>query len=307
MGAWTVEPARLRGIWGFPLTPFRGGEVDLDLLADLTERQIDGGVDVICVCGAIAQGEALTLAERLECIRTVAALAAERLPVVAAFPGDADAPYLAEAAIGAGSSALLVMPVDGAVLEVEDCLAAVGSAAPGLPLVLYHRAPLQLEPDDVRRLCANTHLAGLKDGHRDVRLFRRLHAAGGDQLIWLSAWEDVAVPFWSLGCNAFAPASAAYAPAYSRAWLDRLDGGDVAGATRLLESHAYPMVDLRLSRPNIDITAVKAAMTASGIPAGESRPPAARLTAAEVTRVEQLVIRLQHALAEAAGGSEVRA
>ena len=277
------------------------------LLAELTERQIEGGVDVICACGAIAQGEALTPAERRECLRTIATLTAGRLPVVAAFPGDEDAPHLAEEAMGVGVSAFLVMPVDRVVHAIEDCLAAIGSAAPGIPLVLYHRPPLHLEPDDVRRLCGNIQLAGLKDGHRDVRLFRRVHAAGGEHLIWLSAWEDVALPFWSLGCNAFAPASVAYAPAYSRAWLARLDAGDVAGAARLLECHAYPMVDLRLSRPGIEISAVKAAMAASGIPAGQSRPPAARLTSAEVDRVEQLVTQLRHALQELVVGPEALA
>jgi dihydrodipicolinate synthase/N-acetylneuraminate lyase len=104
------------------------------------------------------------------------------------------------------------------------------------------------------------------------------------------------LPFWVLGCEAFTPVSVAYAPGYSRAWLECLAANDIAGAARLLEAHAYPMVDLRLSRPNIEITAVKAAMLAYGIPAGESRPPAEPLTGGELAAIDRLVSELDVAL-----------
>jgi 4-hydroxy-tetrahydrodipicolinate synthase len=307
MGSLSTTLARMHGIWGFPPTPFRGDAVDLDLFAALIEHQVAGGVDAICACGALAQGELLTPAERRSCVSVAAGVTAGRLPLVVALPADDDAPLLAEEAAGAGASALLLMPVEGDLAAVSRRLAAVASVATETALLLYHRPPLYLEPDDARRLCMDGLLDGIKDGHRDVRLFRRLRSAVGEEALWVCSWEDLVLPFWVLGCEAFTPVSAAYAPGYSRAWLECLTANDIAGAARLLEAHAYPMVDLRLSRPNIEITAVKAAMTACGIPAGETWPPAEPLTAGEVAAVERLVSELHGALEAVGAGMEAQA
>lgn len=286
-----------QGIWGFPLTPFGAHGIDLDLLATGTEHQIDGGVDAICACGTIAQGDRLSDRERVACQRAIVAVAGERVPVLATVVEGPAAPSQAEAAVDAGASAILVIPTSPGPAALGDGLRAIADAAAGVPLVLYHRPPLRLGSEDLRRLSATVpELAWLKDGHRDVRGFRQLRAAA-PHLRWVSAWEDVALAFWALGCDSFAPASTAYAPEYSVAWRTCLTAGDLAGAGALLEAHAYPLVDLRLSRDGIDIAVVKAAMEACGVRAGGSRPPAEALTDAERRAVDALVERMREALA----------
>jgi 5-dehydro-4-deoxyglucarate dehydratase len=296
MGLPETNSSRLRGIWGFPPTPFREDRVDLDQLEATAERQIAGGVDALCICGAIAQGDLLTPDERRDCLRAVSGLTAGRLPLIVAMPTDDDAPLLAAEAMGAGAAALLVMPLEADTTAIGARLAGIQAAAPGAEVVLYHRPPLLLTPDDARRLYGEGLVGGFKDGHRDVRLFRRLRGAAGDGALWVCSWEDMTLPFWALGCEAFTPVSAAYAPEYARAWFEHLTENDVAGAARLLAAHAYPMVDLRLSRPNIEVTTVKAAMAVCGIPAGESRPPAESLASTERAAVERLVTALHIAL-----------
>jgi len=288
---------RLRGIWGFPPTPFADGRVDLRALAACVEHQARGGVDVLCACGAIAEVDSLSPREWRSCIEIVLAHAGG-LPTVVTIPTWADPGAAAAEAAELGADALLVLPRSAGTAETKRLLASLAAAAPGLPLVLYHRPPLHLAVDDLVALCEIESFAGLKDGHRDVRLYRRLREAVGSRLLWLSAWEDVALAFWAVGCDAFAPASTAYAPAYARAWLDHLEAGDVAGARRLLAAHAYPMVDLRLSRPGIDVTAVKAAMAELGLPSGEARPPASPLSPQEREAVRDLVQTLGGLLEE---------
>ena len=285
----------LRGIWGFPLTSFTNGQVDLDALAEGIELQLSGGIDVLCACGLIAEIESLTKDEWHACAAATLALAGD-VPGVVTIPAADERLDTVKAAVDLGADALLVLPHSGDVDQIDRRLRAVAASAPGLPLVLYHRAPLALEPDGLSRLCELETLAGLKDGQRDVRRYRRLREALADRLLWLSAWEDVALPCWVLGCDAYAPASVAYEPAYSRAWFERLDAGDIEGARRLLAAHAYAMVDLRLSRPGIDVSVVKAAMAERGLPAGDDRFPALPLTAAERRRVRALLRDLDSAL-----------
>lgn len=283
---------RLRGIWGFPPTPFEDGRVDLQALAACVEHQVRGNVDVLCACGAIAEVDSLSPEEWRTCAEIVVSHAGA-IPTVVTIPTWADPGVAGQQAAELGAAGLLVLPRTFEVAETRRLLASLAAAAPGLPLVLYHRPPLQLAVGGLDTLCEVEALAGLKDGHRDVRLYRRLREAVGDRLLWLSAWEDVALAFWAVGCDAFAPASAAYAPTYSRAWLGHLEAGNVAEARLLLAGHAYPMVDLRLSRPGIEVTAVKAAMAELGVPSGEARPPAAPLTQQE----RELVGGLARALA----------
>jgi 5-dehydro-4-deoxyglucarate dehydratase len=250
---------------------------------------------VLCACGAIAQIELLSAAEWRACAAEVIGRA-RGLPAVVSIPATDDRLELVVAAAELGADALLVLPHTGDVGEVGRRLRAIAERAPGLPLVLYHRGALELAPDDLRRLCELPALAGVKDGHRDVRRYRRLREALGDRLLWVSAWEDVALPFWSLGCDAYAPASTAYEPAYARAWFACLQAADLEGARRLLAAHAYGMVDLRLSRPGIEVSVVKAAMAARGVAAGDLRAPALELTDAEHARVLELVRDLDTAL-----------
>lgn len=286
----------LTGIWGFPLSPFVDDRLDPGLLRSAVAHQVDGGVDVVCVGGAIAQGELLRADERALLLDVAAEAVGPRVPLVVAVRGEA-APAQAGAAAAAGAAGLLLLPEDGDPARVEALLLGLARAAPDLDVVLYHRPPLRLGVDELRRLAdAAPSLAGLKDGHRDVRLHRQLRQALGARLLWASAWEDVAVPFWSLGVDAVCPFSAAYRPAYARRWLELLRTGDAVAAGALLEAHAYPMVDLRLSRPGIDIPVVQAAMAACGLEPGGSRRPAAVLTRAERETVHALVRRMDEAL-----------
>ncbi len=282
------------GVWGFPLTPFSEDGVDDTLLARATEFQVAGGVEVVCACGLIAQLEQLTPDEHRASVQTVIGAAAGRVPVVITVRAGEGAAAAAAHAAGLGAAGIVAVPTSADPALVRAQLRAIAAAAPGLPQVLYHRPPLALTPGDLRALAEVDELAWVKDGHRDVRMYRLLRAAV-PRLRWVSAWEDVALAFWGMGVGAFAPASTAYAPGYARAWLGRLHDGDLDGARTLLESHAYPIVDLRLSRPGIDVSVVKEAMAALGLPTGLARPPAQPLTDAERARVHELVARLDHA------------
>jgi 4-hydroxy-tetrahydrodipicolinate synthase len=293
----------LHGLWGFALSPFAGAELSCEALEAAAAFQVEGGVDALCCCGAIAQAETLDRAERDAALAAVLRGTRGRVPVVLALPADAEAPATAERAAELGAYALLAIPVCDCVDELLLTFDAIHSRAPELALVLYHRPPLLLAPDDLVRLCEHPALVAVKDGHRDARLFRRLRAAVPDRLTWIVAYEDLMLPFGAIGAEAFSPVSASYAPEYARACLALLAAGELAALRTLLAAHAYPLMDLRLSRPHIDVAVVKAAQRACGLPAGAERPPQLPLTDAEEALVQRLVSDLQRALRELAGAA----
>jgi 5-dehydro-4-deoxyglucarate dehydratase len=286
------------GRFGFALTPFTGDRVDLDAFTAGVRLQIAGGVDAIVVAGAIGQGELLRTEERLACLEAAVEAAEGDVAVVLALAADEEATRQAARAAEAGAGGIALLPTtpnDDALRETASA-AASGSS---LPIVLYHRPPLRLEPAQLELLCDKVPaLAAVKDGHRDVRLYRRLRDAVGDRVLWATAWEDVALPFWSLGVDIFCPFTTAYAPDYSTRWTAALAAGDVEGARSLLAGHACGMVDLRLSRPGIDVAVVHEAARLRGLPEGGVRFPAKELTEEERTRVRELVYNLEVLLEE---------
>lgn len=291
----------LHGLWSFVLSPFDGADLDLRAFEAAAVFQVDAGVDVLCCCGAIAQAAELAPAEREAALAAALRAAGGRVPVVLALPADAAAPAAAERARELGAYGLLLIPTSERVGDLTGTLAEIHARAPELALVLYHRPPLLLEPEELAQLCECPALVGVKDGHRDARRYRRLRGALDDRLTWIVAYEDLVLPFGAIGADAFAPVSASYAPEYARACLGLLAHGDLPRLRRLLEAHAYPLTDLRFSRPHIDISVVKGAQRACGVPAGSVRPPQQSLSAAEGDEVARLVEDMRSALAEYAG------
>jgi 1-pyrroline-4-hydroxy-2-carboxylate deaminase len=291
----------LHGLWGFVLSPFAQGDLDLEALEQAARFQVDAGVDVLCCCGAIAQAAELRSAEREAALAATLRAARGRVPVLLALAADADAVAAAVRAQQLGAHGLLVMPTSERVADMAGALEAIHARAPEVALVLYHRPPLLLEPAELARLCECPALVAVKDGQRDARRYRRLRGALRDRLAWIVAYEDLVLPFGAIGAEAFAPVSASYAPEYARACLGLLANGDLERLRSLLEAHAYPLADLRLSRPQIDVAVVKQAQRACGVPAGGERTPQQPLSRHEVDEVARLVAGMRSALAECAG------
>jgi 5-dehydro-4-deoxyglucarate dehydratase len=286
------------GRFGFALTPFRDGRPDLEAFASGVRFQATAGLDAVVVAGAIGQGELLRPEERMACLETAVETVGGDAQVVLALPTDTETPRQAARAAEAGADGIVLLPTEPGDDAFRAAASAVAAAC-SLPIVLYHRPPLCLEPAQLARLCdALPLLAAVKDGHRDVRLYRRLRDAVGDRVLWATAWEDVALAFWALGVDVFCPFTAAYAPDYSARWAAARAAGDVEGARSLLSAHACPMVDLRLSRAGIDVAVVHEAARLRGLPAGSVRAPAEELTDAERRSVRELVYRLEVLLGE---------
>jgi 5-dehydro-4-deoxyglucarate dehydratase len=292
----------LAGLWGFALTPFRDGSVDPGPFATGVRRLADGGVDVIIAAGTLGQGDRMTATERVQCVSLAVAVADGRVPVLATLRADDD-PAAAAQALAAGAAGALLLPVSSDPAAARAALRAIDRATDGqLAVVLYQRAPLTLEPADLADLARERVLVGLKDAFGDMRRFRRLRESLGRRLTWVGASEDLVLAFWAHGADAVSPASLAYAPAYGRRMWDALGRGDRAEAARLLRLFAWPVTDLRLSRPHIDITVVREFAAEFGLPVGDLRPPAEPLTDDERGEVRRLAAVLRTELESAEPG-----
>jgi 5-dehydro-4-deoxyglucarate dehydratase len=297
-----IGPRDLRGLWGFALTPFTADGIDAAAYMAGVRVMVEGHADVIIAAGTLGQGDRMHDDERATCLSLARQATGAAVPLLGVLTSDGPTGPAAAALLDRGADAALLLPASSDVSAVATAIDAVTAATRGqLPVVLYQRGALQLDPSDLAGLTSRPTIIGLKDAHGDLRRFRRLREAIGDRLVWVGASEDLAVAYRTHGADAVSPASLAYAPAYARRYWSALDDGDVAEAMRLLQCFAWPVTDLRWSRPDIETSVVRELARSFGHPVGLLRPPAEELMPDEVDGVERLAAILRAELAQPTG------
>ncbi|MGH9094400.1 MAG: dihydrodipicolinate synthase family protein, partial [Acidimicrobiales bacterium] len=106
-----LGPASLVGSYTPLVTPFRDDAIDLATYEALVDHQAANGSQGVVVTGTSGEPSVLTVAERLELVRTAKSSAAGRIPVVAATGTDslAETLELSLGAVEAGADALLIV------------------------------------------------------------------------------------------------------------------------------------------------------------------------------------------------------
>ncbi len=278
------------------VTPFRGGDVDMEAFVRLVRRQLAAGVDALVVCGTTGESSTLTDREKSRlftaAVREVHA-SPRRIPVIAGTGSNntARALELSRMAADCGCDGLLVVTPyynkaseDGLVAHY----AAVADATP-LPLIAYHvpsRTGCRMTPETCARLCEHPHiagrLAGLKDATGDLAFTARVRAVCGERLPLYAGSDDATVPVLSLGGLGVISVVANLCPArmtrLCRAWRE----GDTEGAARD-QLAMLPLCDALFSEVNP--IPVKYALSRLGLCTPEVRLP---LSAAD-ERVRRLV------------------
>ncbi len=184
-----------RGVFGFPVTPFRQDlSLDLDALARNVDQMSRYPFCALVAAGGTGELYSLTVPEIADVVRVTVEAAAGRMPVVAGV--GFNAALGAEIARGvekAGAGCLLVLPPyysnapeDG----LFDYYEAIGRAS-GLPLMVYSRDWAVFSPQMVARLAERVPtLAAWKDGQGDARKYQRIMSHVGDRLVWLGGIGD---------------------------------------------------------------------------------------------------------------------
>lgn len=271
--------AQLRGVFGFPVTPFHA---DLSLDLDALARNVDemASYPFCAMVSAGGTGELYSLAiDEIEQVIAITVKAVNgRMPVVAGTGFNvALGIEIARRAERAGADCLLVLPpyYTGA---PEDGLFAyyrmIGEAT-SLPLMVYSRDWAVFTPEMVARLadCVPT-LAAWKDGQGDVRKYQRIMNYNGDRLAWFGGLGDDCVPgYFAIGVQAYTSSISNIAPQLSLALAEAGLKRDFAQLNRLMERYVQPLYAIRERAKGYEVAVMKEAMEVLGMPAGPVRPP----------------------------------
>lgn len=202
-------------------TPMRGdGEVDLDALKDLVERQIGAGIEGLVPCGTTGESATLSPDERSAVIRTTVEQAAGRVPVIAGAGANDTRAAIESSRMAreAGADALLhVTPYynrptgPGLVAHFK----AVAAAA-GLPVILYNvpsRTGCDMQPETVAQAAAIDGVVGIKEATGSIARGQHVIAACPPDFIVLSGDDPTCLALTAVGGRGVISVASNLAPA----------------------------------------------------------------------------------------------
>lgn len=261
------------------ITPFKDGQVDLDTMAALVERQIEAGTDVLVPTGTTGEASTLNHEEQLAVIETTVKVAKGRAKVVAGTGANCtrEAITMTNDAAKLGVDGTLqvspyyVKPSDEGIYRH---FAAIADAV-DLPMVLYSipgRTGKAISVETVARLSKLPQVVSIKEaGGAVARVTDTILACDIDIL---SGDDGLAVPMISVGACGLISVISNLLPADVKKMVDAAMSGDFVTA-RELHNKLVPLVG-ELFREN-NPAGIKSAMAMAGICPFEVRMPICEL------------------------------
>ena len=191
------------------VTPFRtNGAIDYSAFARQIDRQIEAGIDALCVCGTTGESSALTVQEHIHLVDFCVSHVAGRCPVIAGSGSNdtAAALYLCQHAQESGADALLVVTPyynkttqTGLIKHYEYLADRVE-----LPIILYNvpsRTGLSFTAETYQILSQHPNINGIKEASGDFSLLTDTLALCGENLNIWSGNDDHTVPMMAMGAK----------------------------------------------------------------------------------------------------------
>ncbi|MBE9636261.1 dihydrodipicolinate synthase family protein [Salipiger mangrovisoli] len=270
----------LAGISGILVTPYdEAGDIAPGRLTPILDRALGAGLHMPVVNGNTGEFYALTTDEAITMAREVCAMVDGRAPVLAGIGrGIRDACELAKASAEAGATALMIhQPPDPFVAPrgTVDYVKAIADASGGLPMMLYLRNDA-IGTGAIADLCAVPGVKGVKWATPNPQKLAAAKAACDPSITWVGGLAEVWAPtFYAVGARGFTSGLINVWPERSLAIHAALEASDYVEANRLIgEMQAFE--DIRAEELNgTNVTGVKAALLATGLDCGPTRPPSA--------------------------------
>jgi 5-dehydro-4-deoxyglucarate dehydratase len=286
---------RIRGVLGFPVTPFRPDlSLDLAALEQHVEFLASRPFCALVPAGGLGEVYSLTANEFESVVRVTVQVVGGRMPVIAGTGYNAAlGADLAIRAERAGADGLLVFPPYYTNAPEEGLIEyyrSIGGAT-GLPLAVYSRDWAAFTPQQVARLAELIPALELwKDGQGDVRKLRRIMQYNGDRLGWLGGAGDDSVPSYAaIGVQGYNSSISVLSPrlslALGQAGLER----DFAALDRLMPRYVHPLYAIRERMRGYEVAAMKKGMEILGRSAGGVRPPLANCRPQDAGDLERLM------------------
>ena len=251
------------------ITPFReSGSVDYGAFAKQMDRQIEAGVDALCVWGTTGESAALSMQEHIHLVEFCVSHIAGRCKVLAGSGSNdtATALSLCQHAQEAGADALLVVTpyynktTQSGLVKHYSYLADQVKT----PLILYNvpsRTGVDIKPQTYLALAGHPMIRGIKEANGNISSVVETASLVGDSLDLYSGNDDQIVPILAMGGSGVISVLSNVLPRETAEICSRWFSGDAEGS-RALQCRLLPLIQALFCEVNP--IPVKAAMAAMG-------------------------------------------
>lgn len=262
------------------VTPFKDGQVDLEALRVMVQRQIAAGIHGLVPCGTTGEAANMSPEENLLVIRHVVEQAAGMVPVIAGT-GSNNTRQTVEMTRRAKSlkvdgvlvvTPYYVKPPQRGLLDHYRQVSVVGP-----PVVAYNvpsRTGVSLTTETVEQLAKMDNVVAIKEATADMNLDSQFVRAAGDGLNILSGDDFTYLPQLCIGGRGAVSVTSNVAPGPMVELYNRWRSGDADGA-RQIHNRLLPLMHAMFMETNP--IPVKAAVALLGLCSFEIRTPLAPL------------------------------
>ncbi|MCC7450029.1 MAG: dihydrodipicolinate synthase family protein [Anaerolineae bacterium] len=223
------------GIWPALVTPFTADDqVNVPVLKNLVDYLLGKHVDGFYVGGTTGEGVLMSVEERQLVVETVLAQVNHRVPVIVHVGAMAvrDAVTLAKHAQATGADGIssILPPLYDGTRSLRAYYAAIGAAAPDLPLLGYLLNPTIDAAALMRELSSIPNFAGSKYTGPNMYELRQIIDLGGGRWTVFSGMDEQCIYGRMMGVNGAIGSTLNFMPGVYRQIYKCLEAGDYAAA-----------------------------------------------------------------------------
>ncbi len=180
--------------------------VNFKKLEELVEKQIEGGIDALVICGTTGEKSTLNYKEHVKVIETAVNKANGRVPIIAGT-GSNDTTYTVELckdAISCGADAMLMVTPYYNKTSQKGLITHYNYVADRIdsPIILYNvpsRTGVNITPETYAQLSKHPNIVATKEANGDISSVALTRSLCGDNLEIYSGNDDQIIPILSLG------------------------------------------------------------------------------------------------------------
>lgn len=279
------------------ITPFgTSGAVNYNAFDKLIDRQIEAGVDAICVCGTTGESSTLSIREHIKVVEHCINRVNHQIKVIAgAGSNDTSAAvYLSQHAQDLGADALLLVTpyynkaTQAGLIEHYEYIA----DRVEIPIILYNvpsRTGVSFTAETYKTLSDNPKINGVKEAGGSITLVAYTrHLCGDDFYIW-SGNDDQIVPMMSLGAKGVISVACNIVPELITNISHDCLSGNYERASKLQIEHMDLINSLFLE---VNPIPIKQAMNMMGLEAGLPRLPLNGMSEKNLSVLERSMRRI---------------
>lgn len=284
------------GVCPAVVTPFDdSGAVNYHAFERQIERQLNAGVNGICICGTTGEASTLSKDEHLSIVEFCVKTVNHRVKVIAGAGSNctSSALYLSQQAQQAGADALLLVTPyynkanqSGLIKHYEYIADRVE-----LPIILYNvpsRTGLSFTGETYKTLSEHPKINGVKEASGNFALITQTRMLCGDEFYIWSGNDDQTVPMMSLGAKGVISVACNVAPELMVEITHLCLNGDFYSASkRQIESWEF----ISSLFCEVNPIPVKCAMNLLGHHAGTLRLPLSEISESNLVKIKTAMSR----------------